>query len=117
MVVVVSTYFHTIAFPHKVRIIVINQLSFFASSSEAMRSIMLAHGPPLPLQSVRVGLFKDPSLMGTFTLSSPSDLAKVARVETCNMISSTSSDLRRISIQLDDDSNMEVLPLIPIESS
>ena len=71
----------------------------------------------MSLQSVGVGLFKDPSLMGTFTLPSPFDLVEVARVETCNMISSTSSDFRRISNQFEDDGNLEVLTLSPIELS
>ena len=117
MVVVVSTYLHTISFPHKGGITIIDQLAFFASSSQATRSILLVHRPPLSLQSVGVGLFKDPSLMCTFTLSSPSVLAEEARVETCNMISSTSSDLRRITNQVEVDSNIEVMALSHIESS
>ena len=117
MAVVVSTYFRTISFPHKGGITVIDYLAFFANSSQTMGSIPLVHRPLLSLQSVGVGLFKYPSQMGTFTLPSPSDLVEVARVETCNMISSTSSDLRRISNQVEDDSNIEVLSLSPIESS
>lgn len=89
MAAVVSTYFHTIAFPHKVGVIVIDQLAFFASSSQATGSIPLVHGPSLSLQNIGVGLFKDPSLMGTFSLPSPSNLAEVVKVETYNMISST----------------------------
>ena len=82
-----------------------------------MGSIPLVHGPPLSLQSVGVGIFKDPSLMGNFTLPSPSDLVEVARVETFNMISSTSSDLRRITNKVEVDSNIGVMLLSPIESS
>ena len=115
MVVVVSMYFHTIAFPHKGGSKVIVQLALFASISKATRSIPLVHEPPLSLQSVGVGLFKDLSLMVTFTLPSPSDLVEVARVETCNMISSTSSDLRRITNNSKVDSNIEVMRLSPID--
>ena len=115
MAIVVSTYFRNIAFPFKGGITVIDQLAFFANSSQATGSIPLVHRPPLSLQSVGVGLFKDPSLMGTFTLPSLSNLAEVARVETCNMISSTSSDLRRITNNFEVDSNIELMPLSPIK--
>jgi len=117
MAVLVSTYFRTIAFPFKGGILVIDNLAFFTNSSQTTGSIPLVHRPLLSLQSAGVSLFKYPSLMGTFTLQSPFDLMEVARVETCNMISSTSSDLRRISNQVEDDSNMEVMSLSHIESS
>ncbi len=107
MAAMLSTYFHTIAFPFKGGITVISQLAFFANSSQATGSISLVNGPSMSLQSVGVGIFKDPSLMGTFTLPSPFDLVEVARVETCNMISSTSSDLRRITNNFEVDSNIE----------
>ena len=81
MVAVVSTYFCAIAFPFRGGITVIDQIAFFSNSSQATGSTPLIHRNPLSLQSVGVGLFKDPSLMGTFTLPSPSDLAEVARVE------------------------------------
>lgn len=117
MVAVVSTYFRTIAFPFKGGITVIDQLAFFANSSQATGSIPLIHGNPLSLQSVKLGLLKDPFLMGTFTLPSPSGLAEVARVETCNMISSTSSDFTKISNYFETDGHSEALSLSPIESS
>ena len=115
MAAVVSTYFCIISFPFKGGITVIDQLAFFSNSLQGTGSIPLVHGPLLSLQSVGVGLFKDPSLMGTFTLPPPSDLAEVARVETYNMISSTSSDLRRMTNNFEVDSNTEVMPLSPIE--
>ena len=49
MVVVVSTNFRTSAFPFKGGITVIDQLAFFANSSQATGSILLVHGPPLSL--------------------------------------------------------------------
>jgi len=73
MVAMVSTYFCTIAFPQKGRITVIDQLAFFASSSQDTGSILLVHVPPLSLKNIGVGLFKDSSLMGTFSLPSPFD--------------------------------------------
>ena len=47
MAILVSTYFRTIAFLHKGGITIIDQLAFFASSSQATGSIPLVHGPPL----------------------------------------------------------------------
>ena len=70
MVDVVSTYFRMIAFPHKGEITVIDQLAFFASSSQSTGSIPLVHGPPISLHNIGVGLVKDSSLMDTFSLPS-----------------------------------------------
>ena len=66
MVVVGSTYFHTIAFPHMGGITVIDQLAFFASISQATGHNPLVNRPLLSLQNIGAGLFKDSSLMGTF---------------------------------------------------
>ena len=45
MTTIFSTYFRMISFPHKGVITIINQLSFFASSSEVTRSVLLVHAP------------------------------------------------------------------------
>jgi len=68
------------------------------------------------LQHVGVGLLKDPSLMSTFSLQPPSNLAEVAIVETCHMISSTSSKIKKNSNHFDSVDHHEVLPPSPIES-
>lgn len=115
MATIVSTYFRTIAFPHKGGITIIDQTSFFSSSSQVMGSIPFVNGSPLSLQSVGVGLSKDPSLMDTFTLPPPSGILKFARVKTCYMLSSTSYDLKRITNSVEDESLAEVMPLSPIE--
>jgi len=115
MAVVVSTYFRTITFPHKGGITIIEQTSFFASNSQVMGSIPFFNGPSLSLQSIGVGLFKYPSLMGTFTLLPPSGTSEVVRVETCYMLSSTSSNLKRIINNNEDESIFEVMSLSPIE--
>ena len=110
MIAIVSTYFRMIAFPHKGAITVINQLSFFASSSQVTGSIMLVHASQLALQNTGVVLFKDSSLMGTFSLLPPAMLAEIAKIETCHMISSTSSDLRKITNDSEVDMMGEFLP-------
>lgn len=43
MAAIISTYFRTIAFPFKGGIIVIDQLAFFANSSQDMQRILLIH--------------------------------------------------------------------------
>ena len=80
MTATVSTYFKMIAFPHKGVITVINQLSFFASSSQVTGSVPLVHVPQLALEKIRVGLLKDSSLMDTFALPPPATSVEIARI-------------------------------------
>eukprot|EP00253_Pinus_taeda_P019999 PITA_19999 len=101
MATIVSTYFRKIEFPFQGGITIIDQLAFFPNSSQATGSIPLIHGSSQSLQNVGVGLLKDPSLMGTFSLSPPTSLVKVATVETCHMISSTSSKIKKNSDHFD----------------
>ena len=82
MAAVVSTYFCMIIFPHKGSIKTIDQLLFFTVGSQATGSILFIHGLPPSLQNIGVGLFKDPSLMGTFSLSSPVTSTEIANMET-----------------------------------
>lgn len=70
----------------------------------------------MDIQNVGVGLLKDPSLMGTFALPSPSSFMEVSAVETYNMISSTSSEFKKISNYFESDDHREALPPSPIES-
>ncbi len=116
MAAVVSTYFRKIAFPFQGGITIVDQLAFFPNSSQAAGSIPLIHGSSQSLQNVRVGLLKDPSLMGTFALPPPSGLAEVATVEACHMISSTSSKIKKNSDHFDSVDHREGLPPSPIES-
>ena len=88
MAAVVSTYFRKIAFPFQGGITIVDQQTFLPNSSQVMGSIPMIHGSSHSLQNVGVGLLKEPALMGTFALPPPNNMAKVATVETCNMISS-----------------------------
>jgi hypothetical protein len=89
MAAVVSTYFRKIAFPFQGGITIVDQQTFLPNSSQVTGSIPMIHGSPHSLQNIGVGLLKDPILMGTFSLPPPPiNLAEVATVETCNMISS-----------------------------
>lgn len=116
MTTVVSTYFRKIEFPFQGGITIVDQIAFFPNSSQATGSIPLTHGSSQSLQNIGVGLLKDPSLMGTFSLSPPSGLAKVTIVETYHIISSTSSNIKKNSDHFDSVDHCEVLPPRPIES-
>lgn len=70
MHVVASSLFHVICFPHQGRIVAIDQLSFFASSSFDGNVPYVKHSGA-PFESVGVGLFKDSALMGIFPLPPP----------------------------------------------
>src|ERR1700733_6640451 len=91
MAAIVSTYFRKIAFPFQGGITIVDQLTFFPNSSQATVSAPMIYGSSQSLQNVGVALLKGPALMGTFALLPPSNLAEVATVETCNMVSSTSA--------------------------
>ena len=94
MSAIVSKYFRMIAFPYKGDITVINQLSFFVSTSQVTGSIPFIHIPQLELQNIVVGLLKDSTLMGSFAFPLPAKSTKIASIETCYMISSPPSVLR-----------------------
>ena len=113
MVVVVSTYFRKIAFPFQGGITIIDQLTFLPNSSQVTRSIPLIHGSSQSLQNIGIGLLKYPYLMGNFSLRPPSNLAEVATVETCHMISSTSSKIKNNSEHFDSIDHREVFPPSP----
>lgn len=53
--------------------------------------------------------------MDTFSLPSLSQMAEMEKVETCNMLSSTSSDLWKIPNNFEDGMHNEIMPLSPIE--
>ena len=108
---VVSTYFRKISFPFQGGITIVDQQTFLPNSSQVTGSILMIHGSPHSLQNIRVGLLKDPILMGTFTLPPPINLAEVATVGTCNMISSIQNILEN-DVSMD---HLQVLPPSPIE--
>jgi len=95
MAAVVSTYFRKIAFPYQGIVTIIDQQTFLPNSSQVTGSIPMIHGSNHSLQNIGVGLLKDPTLMGTFALPPPKNLAEVATLETYNMKSSISNGFRR----------------------
>ena len=69
MQVVASSLFRVIRFPHQGKIVTVDQLSFFASSSEG--NVPFMEHTSKSFESVGAGLFKDPALMGVFPLPPP----------------------------------------------
>ena len=63
------------------------------------------------LHNIGVGLLKDSTLMGTFTLPPLMNLAEVANVGTCNMISFVEK-MSENDVKMD---HSQVLPLTPLE--
>ena len=78
---VVSTYFRKIAFPFQGGITIVDQQTFLPNSSQDTGRIPMIHESSHSLQNIEVGLLKYPTLMGTFALPPPSNLAEVARWE------------------------------------
>ena len=86
MMVVASTFFCTLQFPHLGKILTIDQLDFCSHdvTTPTVNNIsMLVQSPP-HYQSVGVGMLKDSTLMGVFPSTPP-----IMEVATVNMISTT----------------------------
>ena len=69
MLCVPSTIFRLLKFPHEGKIVTVDQLSFFTSTSE--NNVPYVDQIPNPPDSVGPGLFKDPVLMGIFPAPPP----------------------------------------------
>lgn len=78
---VASSLFHVIHFPHQGKIITLDQLSFFASSSSDGNVPFLEH-TSIQRESVGTGLFKYPTLMGVSSLP-PSNIAPINMIYVC----------------------------------
>jgi hypothetical protein len=117
MVVVISTYFCMITFPHKGGIVAIDQLTFFASDSHVTGSVPLVGETLHSYQHVGVGLLKDSSLMGTFSLPPPLLPDNSSSVAYINMISSSTilADPWIVPDETNIQSFGDRMPLSPIE--
>ena len=86
MTVVVSSVFRLIMFPHKGNIIKIDQLSYYSSDLAYTDSIQHIGKSTIPYKDVGVGLIKDSTLLGTFSLPPPNVQTPIANI---NMITSS----------------------------
>ena len=85
MKVVSSIVFWLLSFPHRGKIVTINQLDYctFDLCPNVNNIVPLISESTSTSQSIGASMFKDPCLMGVFPLSAP-DIPKVAPI---NMIS------------------------------
>ena len=60
-----SSLFHVLYFPHQGKIVTVDQLSFYASSSSDGNVPFVEH-TSVPFENVGVGLLKDHALVGVF---------------------------------------------------
>ena len=71
MTSLVSSVFRVIRFPHQEKIITINQLDYCTLETSIHSNVPFVENSQAVIQDVGVGMFKDSSLMGTFTIPPP----------------------------------------------
>ena len=89
IVFIISPNFRMIVFPHKGMIIAIDQLNLFSSNYNATGSVPLVGEALHSYHHFGVGLLKDSSLMGMFSLPSPPPCNSPYSVADINIISSS----------------------------
>jgi hypothetical protein len=82
---VMSTLFHVVRFPHQVKVVTVDHLSFFKYYTHTGNVPFIENTPP-GYENVGVDLLKDSSLMGTFPIPPPPDLPRPF-IASINMIS------------------------------
>jgi hypothetical protein len=90
MCAVVSTLFRVVHFPHQGKVVTVDQLAFFNSNNCNGNISFIAKTPP-GYEKISVGLLKDSSLMGTFSIP-PLDVPR-SSVASINMISTSIHEL------------------------
>jgi hypothetical protein len=70
MCVVVSTLFCVLRFPHQGKVVIVDQVAFFNSDSRTSNIPFISKTPP-SYENVGVGILKDSTSMGTFTIPPP----------------------------------------------
>lgn len=70
MMAVVSSIFRVIKFPHRGKVVTIDQLPFFMPdpNSQSKTNIPMVEGSTTQFESAGIGFFKDSFVMGTFSL-------------------------------------------------
>jgi hypothetical protein len=91
MHVVVSTLFCVLCFPHKGKVVTVDQLAFFNANTRTGNVPFIVNTPP-GYENVGVGLLKDSSLMGTFPIPPPPNIPSPL-VTSINMISTMPREL------------------------
>jgi hypothetical protein len=117
---VVSTLFCVIRFPHKGKLITMDQLAFFNSDTRTSNVPFIVKTPPR-YENVSVGLLKDSSLMGTFPISPPAiphpSVASINMISTSIRETPASFDLWIVPNSDDHLLYGDQIPLSPVESA
>jgi hypothetical protein len=117
---VVSTLFHVLRFPHQGRVVTVDQLALFNVDTRSGNVPFIANTPQ-GYENVGVGLLKDSSLMGTFSIPPPPNIPS-PNVASINMISTMPRELLVSTdpwIVPDPGDHVRfgnIMPLSPIES-
>lgn len=82
MFCMVSTLFHVLCFPNQGKIVTVNHLAFFSSNS-SNGNVSYVGNINIPYESFAAGIFKESSLMGTFSLP-PLNVASINMISTCH---------------------------------
>ena len=117
MTVVISSVFHIIMFPHKGKIVKIDQLTYFTSDPATIDSIQHVGKLTVPYQDIGVGLLKDFGLLGTFSFPTPYMSPPIANI---HMITSSTTSFDDPWIVPSDsmlDSFHGAMPLSPFETA
>ena len=78
--IVVSSVFRVIRFPHQDKIVRINQLKYCTPETGIHSNVPFVENSQVVIQYVRFGMFKDSSLMGTFTIPPPTSTPQTTPV-------------------------------------
>ena len=115
MTAVVLAIFHLIMIPHKGKIIKIDQHSYYSSDPTSTDSIQHIEKSTIPYKDVEVGLIKDSTLLGNFSLPPPNIKNPIANI---NMITSSTisfADPWIVPSESGLDSFDGLMPLSPFE--
>lgn len=70
MFCVVSSLFRVLRFPHEAKIVTVDQLAFFSFGS-SNGNMPYVGNTIIPYESIGAGIFKDSTLIGTFSITPP----------------------------------------------
>ena len=114
MTAVFSSVFQIIMFPHKGNIVKIDQLSYFASDPTSIDIIQDVRKMVIPYEDVGVGLVKDSTLMGTFTMPSPNIPRIIANINMITLSTMPFDDTWTVPLESELDSYNGKMPLSPL---
>jgi hypothetical protein len=122
MTVLASSVFQCVQFPHKGKIVTVDQLDFCRTDARvpATNNIPFLGDHKITYESVGVGLLKDSILMGTFPTPLPPTthhISTVDMISTAAYKSLESSDPWIIPHPLEFDALSDTVPLSPAETS